>query len=388
MQGVYTESIVNKTDLIQTLSELVAIPSVSSDPIACAEVITYVKAAFEEQGFFVRSDMNRAHPWLLATTQDTLQPDIVLDAHLDVAPGSVDLFTLRIDNDKLCGRGVYDMKFAAACYIELLRTHAAELKQRNIGFLFTTDEEDGGLSVFDIMASGFRPGAILIPDGGDNWHVEGRAKGLLGIELTALGKTAHASRPWEGSNALDRIMNIATALRDEFPQRDRNDSTLSITGIHSGDAVNQIPASARAFIDFRSFDAREIQHFLGRVHALSEVHDATVILRSTGDPVLFDPAHPTVQGFLRTFEAFTGKPVAYLDSYGATDARYFAKENIPCIIVSPNGGNRHADDEWVAADDLQRYYELLVQWVVSSIGTDMSADEENEVVSAFSTAVN
>lgn len=371
----------NKTNLTHTLSELIAIPSVSSDPAACNEAIAYVETAFRQHDFFIRSDKNRSQPWMLATTRDTFHPDIVLAAHLDVVPGPMDLFTLREEGGKLYGRGTYDMKFAAACYLELLREHADELKELNIGFLFTTDEEDGGLCVPDILAAGFRAGVVLIPDGGDNWSVEARAKGLLGIELTAIGKTSHGSRPWEGDNALHRIMNIATTLRNEFPLRDRSDATLSITGIHAGEAVNQIPASASAFIDFRSYDAGEIQHFLSRLRALSEDNGAAVMMRSTGDPVIFDPAQPSVQRFLQTFEEVTGKPVAYLDSFGGTDARYFAKENIPCIIASPQGGDRHADDEWILADDLQRYYELLVQWLIGSPRemTSVVLDTEHDV---------
>lgn len=356
----------NKTNLTRTLSELVAIPSVSSDPAACSDIIGYVETLFRHHNFFIRSDKDRAQPWLLATTRDTLQPDIVLVAHLDVVPGPMDLFTLRDDGEKLYGRGTYDMKFAAACYLELLREHADALKELNIGFLFTTDEEDGGLCVPDILATGFRAGVILIPDGGDDWCVEARAKGLLGVELTAIGKTSHGSRPWEGDNALHRIMNITTTLRDEFPQRDRSDATLSITGIHAGEAVNQIPASASAFIDFRSYDAVEIQHFLSRLRVLSEENGAAITLRSVGDPVIFDPTRQSVQSFLQVFEEVTGKPITYLDSYGGTDARYFAKENIPCIIVSPNGGGRHSDDEWVSADGLQRYYELLARWLAGT----------------------
>lgn len=369
---MYTKNIVNKTNLIQTLSDLVAIPSLSSDPVGCAQAIGYVEALFKEQNFFIRSDTNRAQPWLFATTQDTWQPDIVLAAHLDVVPGSVDLFTLRDEGEKLYGRGVYDMKFAAACYLELLRTHADELKQLNIGFLFTTDEEDGGFSSFDIMAAGFKPGVILLPDGGDSWHIEGRAKGLFGIEVTALGKTAHGSRPWEGDNALHRILNITSTIREEYPYRNRSDSTVSITGIHGGESINQIPDSAKAMIDFRSFDNGEAKQFLDRLHVLADKNNATVILRSKGDSVLFDPEHPNVQSFLTAFEATTGKPVAYLDSYGGTDARYFAPEGIPCIIASPNGGGRHADEEWILTDDLQKYYELLTNWLIAPI--DLNVD--------------
>lgn len=328
-------------------------------------------------------DVDRPYPWMLATTKDTLEPDIVFAAHLDVVPGTDDLFALRNEDGKLYGRGVYDMKFAVACYLELLDKHATELKKLNVGFLFTTDEEDGGMSAFDIMATGFRPGVIFLPDGGDDWNIEGRAKGLLGVELTASGKAAHGSRPWEGENALHRIMDVTTALREAYPYRGKDEATLSINGIQGGEVFNQIPATVKAFIDFRSFDSAEIQQFLDHMHALCAEHDVTATLRSTGEPVIFDPAHPNAQSFLRTFEAFTGKPVTYTDSYGGTDARYFATENIPSIVMNPTGGSRHANDEWLVADDLQRFYELLAQWLEVSekkMSDSLVADEDDAPV--------
>lgn len=77
----------------------------------------------------------------------------------------------------------------------------------------------------------------------------------------------------------------------------------------------------------------------------------------------FNREHPNVQGFLRAFEEVTGKPISYTDSYGGTDARHYTPEGIPCIVVGPYGGGRHANEEWILADDLKRYYELLAQWL-------------------------
>ena len=381
---VYNILVVQKSNLIQTLTELIAIPSVSSDSLACHQATAYVEAAFTKQGFYIRSDANRPNPWILATSQDTTEPDIVLAAHLDVVPAPDELFALQEHGGKLYGRGVYDMKFAAACYLELLRLHAAELKQLNIGFLFTTDEEDGGFSVPDILKAGLRTGAVLIPDGGDNWQVEARAKGLLGIEVKTIGKTAHGSRPWEGDNALHRIMEICNALRHEFPDSDHSGNTLSITSIHSGDAVNQVPADASALIDFRSYNNDDIARVRRRLTELAREHDASVTLRSEGSPVAFDRAHPSVQSFLRTLQDVTKAPVAYLDANGGSDARHFAKENIPCIILSPRGGDRHADTEWIDAADLQRYYHFLEQWLLD--GHAISVDEDSEADRALAIA--
>lgn len=168
-----------QSNLETTLAQLIAIPSVSTTAAACHEVIEYVRAQIAPYGFSIISDTDRDNPWLLATATPDLEPPILLAAHLDVVPGDPSMFTMQKRDGKLIGRGTFDMKFAAACYIELIKHHATEVQAQNIGFLFTTDEEVGSTTVPLILEMGLRPGVVLLPDGGDNWHIEEHAKGLF-----------------------------------------------------------------------------------------------------------------------------------------------------------------------------------------------------------------
>lgn len=350
-----------------TLKELVAIPSVSGNAAACKEVLEYARAKVAPLGLhIVESEPDVSHPWFYATTHNTKTPDVLLAAHLDVVPGSTESFVLKKQGDKLIGRGVYDMKFAAACYIEFLQAHASELADLNMGILFSTDEELGGDSMLDILATGLRPGVVFIPDGGGNWKIESQAKGFYGIQLQASGKTAHGSRPWEGDNALHRIMDIVHVLRREYPLQDPNETTLSVTGIKGGLAVNQIADSASALIDFRTFDAAEHAAFKKRLFELAELHGVEVTLTQQGDPVTFQKDHPKVKPFLAAMRNVLKKEPGYVVSYGGTDARYFVPYDIPSIIMDPPGGSHHSEDEWLSAEGLSTYYELVKTWVLST----------------------
>lgn len=354
-----------QTSLETTLAKLVAIPSVSEDAAACFEVIALVRNELAPLGLhIIESKPEESHPWFFATTKPTLTPDILLAAHLDVVPGPTELFTMRHQGNKLVGRGVYDMKLAAACYIELLKKHAAILHTLNIGVLFTSDEEIGGDSVPDIIATGLHPGVIFIPDGGGDWQIEARAKGFSGTRLTSVGKAAHGSRPWEGDNALHPIMDIIHTLRQEYPFKGPDEATFAVTGVKGGQAVNQIADSASAHLDFRTFDNQELSQFNQRVSDLASEHGIEAKIIQSGSSVIFNKEHPAVQPFLQAMEEQRGKPVAYVDSYGGTDARYFAALAIPCIIMEPHGGGRHAEDEWLHADDLSSYFRLIEHWIL------------------------
>lgn len=352
------------TELETTLSQLISIPSVSSNPEACREIITFVGDQLAPYGLSITTNLETPHPWLLATTKATKEPDVLLAAHLDVVPAPAELFTMQKRDGKLIGRGAYDMKLAAACYLELLRNNAAALSDLNIGFLFTTDEEVGGQSMMDILESGLRPKVVFIPDGGDNWHIEERAKGFYNVEIVAHGKTAHGSRPWEGENALHRLIDAVQTLRQSFPSQKPEDSTLAVNQMQAGQAVNQIADYASVKIDFRTFSRDDLRAYRAQVERLAAENNFDVNVVHEGLPLKFDKHAPVVQDFLAALQAQTGESPRYTESYGGSDARFFAEYDIPCIIVEPRGGSRHAPDEWVSAEDLPRYYALLERWIL------------------------
>ncbi len=256
-----------QTGLETILSQLVSIPSVSNNSAACHEIIEFVRNDIQPLNLFVTSDTDRENPWLIATTQDTKEPDIMLVAHLDVVPAETEAFTVVNQDGKLYGRGVYDMKLAVACYLTLFKRHIDELRSLNVGLMFTTDEEVNSASVPPIFEAGWRPKLAFIPDGGDNWHVEECAKGLYGIEIIARGQTAHGSRPWEGDNALHRLMDVLTILRERFPHQHPDSSTLAVNHITGGNAINQIADYAAAKVDFRSFSKEDIRLFFTKQYA-------------------------------------------------------------------------------------------------------------------------
>lgn len=355
-----------QSNLEATLAQLIAIPSVTTTAAACHEIIEYVRSQIAPYGFSIISDTNRDTPWLLATATPDLEPPILLAAHLDVVPGEISMFTMQKQDGKLVGRGAYDMKFAAACYIELIKNHAEELKAQNIGFLFTTDEETGSTSIPLVLEMGLRPGIVFLPDGGDNWHIEEHAKGLFGIDLVAKGRTAHGSRPWEGDNALHRLMDVLTQLRQAFPHQHPDSPTLGVNELQGGTAVNQVADYAVARLDFRSFHKEDLNQFQKMIETLAKENDLELSYNASGDPLLFDKLLPQAAKFLHYLEKVTCEPAKFTKSYGGSDGRFFAQYDIPCIIVQPHGGGRHSPDEWLLADDLTPFYELIKQWVLTS----------------------
>lgn len=351
-------------NLENTLASLVAIPSAPNDSFACHAVMNFVHDELKTYNLTIEDHFDTTRPWLVATTQVTKTPDILFYCHLDVIPAPSHMFQMEKQNGRLLGRGVFDMKFAAACYLEFLRNHNDSLSDLNIGFLFTTDEERDSACMSEVIATGLRPKVVFMPDGGGNWEIEKRSKGFLAIELVATGTTAHGSRPWEGDNALHSLLDIIKPLREKYMLQEKEHPTLMINSIQSGQAVNQIPDLAIAKIDFRCFNQHEMDEYKMILNDMLVQHpNLTLNVQNSGETIEFDESSPHVKGFLRTFKQLRGTLPTYTDSYGGADSRFFNPLGIPSIIIEPRGGDRHGDNEWLEASDLAKYYELVERWI-------------------------
>src|SRR4030095_15751067 len=102
------------------LKELVQIPSVSEDPLAINPAIEYIDRYLSERGMHVIRYESNGVESIVATTQKTKTPKVMLAAHVDVVPAPLDQFVFKKKGDKYYGRGVCDMKFAIAAYLQLI----------------------------------------------------------------------------------------------------------------------------------------------------------------------------------------------------------------------------------------------------------------------------
>jgi succinyl-diaminopimelate desuccinylase len=87
------------------------------------------------------------------------------------------------------------------------------------------------------------------------------------------GVAAHASRPFLGENAIDRMAALYERLRAEFPNPSRESDwkpSLSMTTVNAGEASNQIPDSCHAGFDLRITEnetADEVRRLIKRIVA-------------------------------------------------------------------------------------------------------------------------
>ncbi|HSH18228.1 MAG TPA: M20/M25/M40 family metallo-hydrolase [Candidatus Saccharimonadales bacterium] len=351
--------------LIEIFERLVAYPTITGDKRAAFECLQYVERSLTIAGLQPTRYSSNGFESLVATTTATKRPKVFLQAHLDVVPASDDMFQLRRDGKKLIGRGAYDMKYAAACFLLLIEELGDKLGTYDFGVMFTTDEEcDGSNGVKYLLEQGYGCEVCVLPDGGDKWRLETAAKGGWAVKATVRGKTSHGSRPWEGDNAIDKLLAFIHAANALVPEQARTGTTMVVSQIGGGNVHNQVPDVASAVFDFRFMNHPAGASIRESLSALATAKDIELTNITDIQPIELNVTLPAVEVWEQVVAAVRGRPSdEYALSFGASDARYFAACGIPVIVTRPDGGGHHSADEWIEEAGLYDFHECVKRYI-------------------------
>lgn len=356
----------NKSDFLKQLGDLVAFRTLSDDLSENAKALDYVVELLGSETNIERIKNDKAEV-LIASVKKSDSPKYCYMVHMDVVAGRDDQFEMVVEGNKAIGRGTCDMKFSIPLGVALLK----EAITKNIDFclMITTDEEVGGFAGAKIIADrGFSPQVMIVPDGGENLNFVDKAKGVCQLKLVAKGIPAHASRPWQGKNALDSLVRVGDELLKIYGDNSLKENwftTMNIGVVNGGISTNQVCPSAEMKIDFRYPESDSIENITSVVEGLIKDLDLEVEVSkmSTGLPTFTDVSDPEVKRYLQVMESEFGRKIEVKQTYGASDARHFASLKCPVIMHKPLGGEIHSDDEWVDIDSVMTFYQGLRKYL-------------------------
>lgn len=316
------------------------------------------------------------------------------NAHYDVVPAgkgwTTQPFEPAIRKGWLYGRGANDMKgsIAALLYaIEAIQKCAAKPKV-NIEVAFVPDEESNSLlgTGYIVDRKFVKADYAIVCEGGGEEIVGCGHNGVLWMEVTVKGKSAHASRPHLGINAFEK----AAALCSEFqaykarlqehvftaPGGAELRPPLTLGGeirTSSGSKINTIPDEVTFTIDRRILPdeteaqaERDMRKFLRG--AAAKIPQLNIDIRkiSSRQPSLVPEENPLPLGFLQAVQKYRRKAGFGMTS-GFTDMSFYANEAaIPTVGYGVAGKNTHGVDECVSIRDLlttsKIYAHFLTTW--------------------------
>jgi succinyl-diaminopimelate desuccinylase len=381
------------------LAALVRHPS-DNPPGDCAPHAAYAAELLEALGFTVErhpvpEETVRAAGMISATNLVIRRrfgpaaeggPVVALNAHGDVvAPGEgwhSDPYGAEIRDGRMYGRGAAVSKSDFATYaFALLALQAAEAPLAGtIELHLTYDEETGGL----IGPGWLLEHGISRPDyaisAGFAYGVTIAHNGCLHLEVTVLGRSAHAARPETGVDALAGATAILTTLyafRSRLKERVSavpgiGHANLNVGLIAGGINTNVVPDKVTFRIDRRMIPEENPQAVEQELRDL--IAQATLALPGVATEVtriLVVRPMETVPGQERLVTALTDAALGVL---GETiraegtpiycDARLYTERAIPTVLYGAGPrtmleANGHRADENLALGDLQMATEVI-----------------------------
>ncbi len=339
-----------------------AIPSVSSDRGRCHQALDWViekigplqgltRHDFEYQGF--RS--------VVFSTRPERRSGLVLNAHLDVVPAQPLQFQPFVQNGQLWGRGSYDMKGAAAVYLQIVRDLAAQAPQDrpNMQIQFVTDEEIGGHRGAErLVPEGF-VGDFMIAGEPTNLNICHAAKGVFWVTLELAGSPGHAAMPWQTNNPLVRLSEGLQRLLQRYPAPTGPvwQTTATPTGVLAESSHNRVPDRVSLKLDIRRLPDHSQDQLRAELAEFFPGAALTIVQDSYAHYV--DPQNPWCQRLADMQERELGARPEFYREHFASDARYWTHAGIPAVCWGPSGANMHADNEYLQADSLATYHRLM-----------------------------
>jgi succinyl-diaminopimelate desuccinylase len=356
-----------KDRLIKHLSMLVSFYPVSTDQRAVKSLLNYCLEIIETSGAFSDAKIlnNKDIYSLYASTKGTKRPSILLNGHVDVVAATKSQQTIRLKGSIAYGRGTLDDLFATAMFLTLIEELRTELKSIDIGIMLTGDEELGGSrGVGTLVEEEYLPSISIMPDAGEGFgDINTGCRGIYNFELNVKGKSHHGSRPWDGDGAANKLIALLSELIGLTSNKEDAKFTVVTTKLAGGDSITKAPNSSSAHVDIRYQEESDLAEIKDRLSYLCKKYNAQITQTSAGQAFNLDLGNPLVKDFMELYQKKAGE-ITFSKTTGSSDARFFAAKNIPVIMIRPQGGNLHGDDEWVNVAELEKTYNLIKEYLL------------------------
>ncbi len=355
-------------EAVQLLSELVRFRTTEDNPAEIRKCADFIVKYLKRRGIVVNVHGRNGKVSVVAAFEKTKSPEIFFNAHFDVVPASSHLFVAKREGDNVYGRGSEDCKAQVAILMLLMRHFSEWKKKPSIGIMLTSDEETGGNDGVNYLLSdlGYSSKFALVADGGDNFDIITKHKAILQVKISAIGKSAHSSRYWEGGeNAIEKLIAAYAKIKKLFPELTAPEwkTTASLNRISGGDAMNKVPDYAELCLDIRRTEKDTEEEIMRKLKSVAGVQVEKVF---SSELLATDESDTYIKQLKKSAEKILERKIRTHYEHGATDARFFSARGIPSVLFKSIGFGAHSDTEHVIISALKPYFDVLVDFVESS----------------------
>lgn len=360
------------------LDRLVAHPTVSKDSnlALVQDVAQYLSDQGAKVELIHNEDKRKAN--LLAQLGPERESGIVLSGHTDVVPvdgqpWESNPFKVKVEGNKLSGRGVCDMKGFIASALSQLPNNVKDWR-RPLWFAFSYDEEVGCVGAPSMISKlesyrEIEPALVIVGEPTSLQSIVGH-KGIAAAETRVRGYETHSSQLQRGVSAvmvaarlIAKLESLGAELRAaKVDSRFEPEfSTIHVGMIQGGTAINITARDASFVWDVRTIpgqDARSLIEAFQRYteeevlpEMLAKHPDCSIHTQVLADaPGLSSPGSQAHRFLMQALGLEADERyVAY-----ATEGGQFQQAGFDTVIWGPGSIDQaHQPNEWISAQDLK-----------------------------------
>lgn len=384
-----TVPVIDRDQLVEIVTSLVSIPSVSGDELAIME---HVAGMFEDAGVrHTVTALDPQRPNVIGSIGNGNGPVIAMNGHLDTVPVSdLDRWktepltgVLSEDGKRIFGRGSSDMKGAVGVMLYVMLALKDEPLNGTLQVHVVSDEERGADYGTKHLLAEVEAGRIPRPDyvligEGSQLKVRNAERGILGFRVRFIGRASHtAAARVSGINAImlaaKGILALEGDLDKEHPAIGK--PVISVNKIEGGIVSNIVPGECTITVDRRTIPGETRESVLDEVREKLDAIKASdpnfnyEILASDEEegytPAnITDESSPIVKAVQDSVREVLGREPEFFKTWaGATDGRLYRFAGIETVGFGPSGENAHGANEAVFIDDLVTQAQVYIATV-------------------------
>lgn len=358
----------NDKSVLEITQDLIKFKSTTGNFLEIRKCLDYIKNYLKDTKAYIEEIDNNGVVSLFITYHKTKKPTILLNGHIDVVPAEDNQYNPYIKDGKIFGRGAVDMKGGVAACLKVFY----DLKdiKPDIGLMIVSDEEIGGFNGSKYLLDEGYSGEFIIASeptsfrGDNNLDIVVKEKGVLQLEIIVGGKSAHASRPWEGSNSFENLYDVYFKIKDYINcvnDKSSWNNTINLGIIEGGKTPNQIPSESKMKIDIRYTEKLNKDDLLDEIKKINYVNEVNVIADA---PLLInDDDNYFINKLKLSGEKYSLDNCNLIYEHAASDLRFFSDKKIPCSLIGPYGENYHGLGEFVSIESLNILYNTLIDFI-------------------------
>jgi len=306
--------------------------------------------------------------------------NLLLNGHLDTVgvKGMNDPFQPNVQEGRMYGRGVFDMKASlAACLLAVEAAKGLGLAG-DVIFTAVADEEEGSVGTEESLAYLQRTGtpvAAAIVTEPSELQIQVAHRGFAVMEVTFEGKTSHTAKPEAGVNALTHMGRLLHAVEGKAaevvsgqPHPLLGHGSLLPVLAQGGQELYTTPARATLTLERRTIPGEsheraraEIDELLAELRAADPTVNASVRTVLAREPFEVPTTSDVVRAVAAAAREATGEDAPLVGAPYWTDAALVAAAGIPTVLYGPRGGGIHQNVEWVELDSVETVRQVLVR---------------------------